>query len=69
MVARIIGTSEVAKMVALSAKNVNILDGIANRLFDFLLLFARFFAVVGRAVILNALFFAERGYGVDDDVV
>jgi len=56
-------------MVALSAKNVNILDGIANRLFDFLLLFARFFAVVGRAVILNALFFAERGYGVDDDVV
>ena len=51
------------------AKNVNLLDGIANRLFDFFLLFARLFAVVGLAMILNILFFAKRGYGVDDNVV
>ena len=69
MVARIIGTVAVAKMVALLAKNINVLDGITNRFFDFLLFFARFFAVVGRAVILNLLFSAKLGYGVNDDVV
>ena len=35
----------------LSAKNVNVLDGITNRLLDLFLLFACFFAVLGRVAI------------------